>query len=219
MNKRLVTIILFLGFLAAPAVALADPITFLFTGNVTSVAGVLSGTFNTTQTLSGSYTFDSTLADQLPADPILGMYGPLTAMDVTIGSYPAKHSLGGAGVDDANDSVGADGVKADSYHFFGMMSGPSVADLPVQFFRADLQDNTARAFSSDALPLIPPNLSSFLGRNEWFLEFGDGVTVFAAVGGRITSLEPVPEPGTLLLLGSGLLGVAGYGRKKLFRKA
>jgi len=50
---------------------------------------------------------------------------------------------------------------------------------------------------------------AYSGMNQW------GVVVMELTGGTPST---VPEPTTMLLLGSGLIGLAAYGRKKFFKK-
>ncbi len=50
------------------------------------------------------------------------------------------------------------------------------------------------------------------GGGDW--DYNDMVIMVESV-----NPAPVPEPATMLLLGSGLIGLAGFGRKKLLKKA
>lgn len=84
---------------------------------------------------------------------------------------------------------------------------------------ADTSYDVTMTFLGEYSPLLSqtPVISSPYYANLFLDWTVDGTTVFsnsfALTGGD--GMAPVPEPATMLLFGSGLVGLAGYGRKKI----
>lgn len=192
------------GLLANPAEADLVAFTFNFTGAVSHVDTGLFPTFNTSQTLTGSYTFNSLTPDSNPSSNIGRYNGTIQALTVNLGSYTATLGNSGSNFIEIRNLPSSDG-----YEVRAPLTGPLVNGFSPLRFQIELIDPSASVFSNDLLPTTPPDLSS-IATSRFRLIFEDG-NGNARVLGSLTSLTAVPLPAAVILFGAGLIALVGLG--------
>lgn len=190
----------------APGVAQAVPVTFEFSGMVTSAPPSVAAIGDT---FSGSFTYETSTFGSYEDSQFI-YRGAITNLNYTVGSSSGYNAIRVGGlpyVSVVNDSGGFD-----SFRVVQTVAGTSVNGYSPDLIALDLRDPSGSMFSSGALPtdLIIPEFSLL---RLFVYSTDSGSSIISSSVTSITRVSSVPEPSSLLLLGSGLAGVVLFRRK------
>jgi hypothetical protein len=203
-NGLLISAIAMSALLLAVEPSEASLVKFAFDGSISEVGGVLFPTIGS-GAMSGDITFDSGTA---PIAPGTGIYlNSITGFTVRINNVQvASYAPGSNGMFVLNSPTlgGADNVTA-----FSTATGSAVNGVLPLNFQLSLNDPSGSVFNSQAIPTVPPSLSSFAG-NQWRLNFGGTGNYVVGSLGHL-ALTAVPLPAAVVLFGIGLISLVGLG--------
>lgn len=214
------------GLFLVSTTARAYPVTFYFEGDITSVDSDLSGLLNNTQTISGYYTFQSDAPAYSSGSNYAYYYANGLKATVKEGSTEA-YSFESTGTDTdievANDSPVKDAYEVYSHNG----TGTPLPEYLFNTFSWQISDLDKNVFTDTSLPTTPPDLTKFeVNIFDLYLEIVDddeyeaqgNITKLYMVEDQLPGTPPtqgVPEPSTLLLIGTGLVGLVIRGKKKI----
>ena len=216
--KRLTTILLVAGLLITPALALAVSIDF----------DVVGGTVDTTFDSANTWTINSIIGLNIFQITATGTaYDGLYSAEAVGGSSTLYLNYDGSGLSvygyfqgedpftDASLSLSYTSVAPLLTASVGPLTfGENVAKGEVPFTLSGLDYKEGAflsvfGFSGTTGSYYPWNFDLNL---DFIFNGDDTNQIFIADGTLFNT--PVPEPGTMALLGSGLVGLAGWGRKR-----
>jgi hypothetical protein len=203
----------------------AIPIYGSFSGQVSAKYGAAPAPAGAT--VVGEFSFDSGSVPDTGTDNALYQSGTfvnvpgLFSLTITSGSSSWTFSSTAFNINLRND-IATGGGESFQLIANSWTVTPSVPATP-QYMQIKFIGGDDQMLSSDQLgdllafnpALAPISMHTIRSNtpNYWYENFT--ISQFQVSSGAATA---VPEPTTLLLLGSGLVGLAGLGRKKFFRK-
>jgi hypothetical protein len=187
--------------------------------------------FTSTGLIVGTYVHQVTMYTVLQGVPFIPSF------DATLDSIDfAAYYLGGSNTLDVSlmsDSAGLPGSPLETFTFTNTIGNSgfiytanSVLDVPLTagtqyWIVLSAQGNGYFAWNENTNLAHDVGLKYLQGGSDtnWHVNSSIYTPAFDVNGTPPTqTTQPVPEPATMLLLGSGLIGLAGYGRKKFFKK-